>query len=35
MSKYSAVASKASQEWSQKINEILGKVSVTVYSLAL
>ena len=35
MSKYSAVASKASQEWSQKINEILGKASIAVYSLAL
>ena len=35
MSKYSAVASKPSQEWSQKINEILGKASIAVYSLAL
>ena len=35
MSKYSAVARKASQEWSQKINEILGKASIAVYSLAL
>ena len=35
MSKYSAVASKASQEWSQKINEILGKASIAIYSLAL
>ena len=35
MSKYPAVASKASQEWSQKINEILGKASIAVYSLAL
>ena len=35
MSKYSAVASKASQEWSQKINEILGKTSIAIYSLAL
>ena len=35
MSKYSAVASKASQEWSQKINEILGKASIAVYTLVL
>lgn len=35
MSKYSTVANKASQEWSQKINEILGKASIAVYSLAL
>ena len=35
MSKYSVVASKASQEWTQKINEILGKASIAVYSLAL
>ncbi len=35
MSKYSAVASKASQEWTQKINEILGKASIAVYTLVL
>ena len=35
MSKYSAVASKASQEWTQKINEILGKASSAVYTLVL
>ena len=33
--KYQAVASQVSQEWTQKINGLLGNVSMNVYSLAL